>query len=153
MLSGCVYYFESCRKAPVNLCRLSQQSFFWSMIACVNVSVGYWFAGWLLCAGFIRSTPWQAHPECLIKVQLTLPAKGLGAVSLPICSAKALPDMFFCSHSSACHPGSHQCTDPNILAFSELRCLILEQRQPQHNTPVCCKTRRGVSRHPCSLVR
>lgn len=40
-----------------------------------------WPAGW---------RGWQAgHPcECLIKVQLTLPAKGRGAISLPICSAK-----------------------------------------------------------------
>lgn len=50
------------RKATVNLCRLPQQSVFWSMIACVNVSVGYWFLGWLLCSGFICLTPWQARP-------------------------------------------------------------------------------------------
>lgn len=69
----------------------------------------------------------SAPSECLIKVQLTLLAQGLGAISLPICSAKALPDMFLCFHSSACHPGSHQCTDPNIPAFRELHCLILGQ--------------------------
>lgn len=40
--------------------------------------------------------------------------------------------MFFCSHSSSCHPGSHQCTDPNIPAFSEPPRLILGQTGPQH---------------------
>lgn len=131
--SRLVYYFECGRKAAVNLHRLPQQSAFWSMIACVNVSVGYWFPGSLLCAGFIRLAHWQARPsECLIKVELTLPVKGWGAISLSICSAKALPDMFFCSHSSACHPGSHQCTDPNTRAFSEPPSLILGQTRPQH---------------------
>lgn len=120
-------------KAAVKLQWLPQQSAFWSMIACVNVSVGYWFPGGLLCAGFIRLARWQAHPsECLIKVQLTLPAKGRGAISLPICSAKALPNMFFCSYSSACHPGSHQCTDPNTPAFSEPPGLILGRTRLQH---------------------
>ena len=126
-------YYERGRKAAVNMQRLPQQSAFWSMIACVNVSVGYWFPGGLLYSGFIRLTRWQARPsECLIKVQLTLPVKGRGAISLPICSTKALPDMFFCSYSSSCHPGSHQCTDPNIPAFSEPPRLILEQTGPQH---------------------
>lgn len=36
--------------------------------------------------------------------------------------------MFFCSHWSHCHPGSHRCTDPNIPAFS----LILGQTGLQH---------------------
>lgn len=126
--------FHECgRKAAVNMHRLPQQSAFWSMIACVNVSVGYWFPDGLLYTGFIRPACWQAHPsECLIKVQLTLPVKGRGAISLPICSAKALPDMFFCSHSTSCHPGSHHCTDPNIPAFSESPGLILGQTGPQH---------------------
>lgn len=129
---GLVYY-ECGRKAAVNMHRLPQQSAFWSMIVCVNVSVGYWFPGGLLYTGFIRLARWQARPsECLIKLQLTLPVKGRGAISLPICSAKALPDMFFCSHSTSCHPGSHQCTDPNIPAFSEPPRLILGQTGPQH---------------------
>lgn len=113
--------------------RLPQQSTFWSLIACLNVSVEYWFLERLLYSGFIRLAHWQARPsECLIKVQLTPPVKGRGTISLPICSAKALPDMFFCSHSSSCHPGSHQCTDPNIPAFSEPPRLILGQTGPQH---------------------
>lgn len=123
---------ERSRKAAVNMHRLPQQSAFWSMIACVNVSIGYWFPGGLLYTGFIHLVRWQVHPsKCLIKVQLTLPAKGRGAISLPICSAKALPDMSFCSHSTSCHPGSHQCTDPNIPAFTQPACLIRGQTGTQ----------------------
>jgi len=85
----------------------------------------------------------SAPSECLIKVQLTLLVQGLGAILLPICSAKALPDMFLCFHSNACHPGSHQCTDPNIPAFRELHCLILGQTRPQHNKAVCWQTWHG----------
>lgn len=130
-------------KTDVNM----QQSAFWSMIACVNVSVGYWFPGGLLCVGFIRPARWQVYPtECLIKVQLTLPAKGRGAISLPICSAKALPDMFFCSHSTSCHPGSHQSTDPNIPAFSEPPCLIQGQTGLQHkHASGTYKSRHGLT--------
>lgn len=123
----------SVRTVAVNMHGLSQQSAFWSMIACVNVSVGYWFCGTLLYSGIIHRTWWQARPsECLIKVQLTLPVKGRRPISLPICSAKALPDMFFCSHSGSCHPGSHHCTDPNIPAFSEPPRLIQGQTGPQY---------------------
>lgn len=55
------------------------------------------FPAAFLYSGFIRPTDWlagwlagkaQRPCECLIKVQLTLPAKGRGAISLPICSAK-----------------------------------------------------------------
>lgn len=134
------------RKAAVNMHRLHQQSASWSMIACVNVSVGYWFPDGLLYAGFIRPARWQVHPsECLIKVQLTLPVKGRGAISLPICSAKALPDMSFCSHSTSCHPGSHQCTDPNIPAFTQPARLIWGQTGTQQTCPASCKSRPGLT--------
>lgn len=106
--------------------------------------LGIDFLAALLCAGFIRLARWQARPsECLIKVQLTLPASGRGAISLPICSAKALPDMFLCSHSTACHPGSHQCTDPNTPAFSQPPSLILGQTRPQHKH-IRPHTKRGM---------
>lgn len=86
-----------------------------------------------LAAFFVPLALPRVRPsKCLIKVQLTLPVKGRGAISLPICSAKALADMFFCSYSSCCHPGSHQCTDPNIPALSEPPLLILGQTGPQH---------------------
>lgn len=100
------------------------------MCKCFSRVLISWRPLWL---GFIHPARWQVRPtECLIKVQLTLPAKGRGAISLLICSAKALPDMFFCSHSTSCHPGSHQSTDPNIPTFSKPPCLIQGQTGLQH---------------------